>query len=295
MLKDKDFLTAREGFSKHAAKNRGSCTCVGWFTNEGKYVEDKNPQCHIGLNYYRASGTPLVIFSGFQRNHRNNTDKKALGEAWFKYQKAHPIWGKAVLNEDFEDVYENGWMFSTDHPRNTLCSAIFATRWPTEHPAQCRSFVEYVKAGMQPDMAFVLSTISSYAEGDKMVEFQYKSGHMPCWEGAPSSFVKSFLSYTTAKEDVSYKESPGYAYIDKVFPAGNVSYENTGRASPLSLRLKESLSEEVGYRPSRDIFYTRKVYEREMAKAGNPDWSIPIKELPQVAAAMNKYREEILA
>lgn len=291
MLDNKDFLKAREKFSSHAEYNRTDVTCVGWIDEEFNYHEDSNGQCHIGLNYYKGKKVPpLVILSGFQRDNWPRKDTKTLGEVWFAYQKAHPIWGKAVLNKDFEDVYEKGWMFDTKHPRNELCSAIFATRWPTEHPEQCRAFATYVKAGMQEDIAFVLSTISSQEEGESTISFFRRSGHMPCADGAPNSFVRNFLNYTSLDGEETYYKNQRYAFIDRVFYD---KAEEKGERTTLSLRVKEALTGEVGYKPTKDIFYTRAAYEKELARKGKPAWLIREKDLPNVVAAMNKYHKEL--
>ncbi len=297
MLETEAFLKARTIFKKKADRQRGTVACVGWFSDKGGYVDDNNPQCHAGLLYWDQKAPrgakPLAIFSGFQRDNSSSKDKKALGEFWFNYQKNHPVWGKGVLNTDFEDVWENGWVFDTKHPRNVLCSAIFATRWPTEHPNQCRAMLRYVQAGMQPDIAFVLSTISHADVGSGEISFYHRSGHMPCRDGAPRDFAERFVKYQTKNVGDNYIDSPGYSGIDLVF-SNQDDYNGKGKSSPLYSLVEDSVSGKTGWCPSKDIFFTKAAWERERARKNSAGWSIQEKDLQKVAKAFNQYREEIL-
>lgn len=293
-LEDENFLSARAKFVQKLKNNGGeSCTCVAFYNEEEGFIDDGNPQCHIGLSYYQEVN-PLVIFSGFQRNHKSHKDKKQIGQAFFNYLVKHPVWGKSILNETFEDVYENGWMFSTNQNNNNLCSAVFATRWPTEFPASCKAFATYVEHGMQSDIAFLLSTISAEDLDDGNIYFMYNSGHMPCAAGVPDTFVKNFLSYKTYEKDDKniYKDIPKYSGIDRVFLHKHYD-DSTVYNTKLYLRVKSILSGDV-FTPTKDIFLTKDFWEK---KRGDKDqsWVINIqKDLAKVVEEMNVFREEIL-
>lgn len=302
LFKDKAFIEAREEFNKKAHTQKGTCTSVGWFDGK-KYINDTNYQCHIGLNYYKDKGygAPIAIFSGFQKDHSklkdNDSVKKEIGEFFFHWIKGHPVWGKSVLNETFQDVWDDGWVFSTDQGRNTLCSAVFATRWPTEFPMACKAFKSLVEAGAHPDVAFLSSTIMAEMDGG-YIEKQVYSGHMPCSAGVPDDFVANFLKYKAQKEKETYKENPGYSGINKVFDHDGDKYSYG--ANFATTRIYQSIIEGIGesvekWRPTSDIFYTKKMWEKQFINKGDNSFTISPSNIKSVAKCLNNLREEIIS
>lgn len=301
IFNDEAFIKAREDFNKKAHKQKSTCTSVGWFDGE-KYVDDGNYQCHIGLNYYTGKSTkdPVAIFSGFQRDHNklddNTAIKKEIGSFFFDWIKGHPVWGRSILNNTFQDVWDDGWVFSTDQERNALCSAVFATRWPTEFPMACKAFKTLVEAGTHPDIAFLSSTIMTEMKGGFLEKYVH-NGHMPCSSGVNDEFVKSFLNYQVHQKGDTYKKDPGYSGIDKVFDpnAGNWNRRQELGATKVFQAIMEGIGNEVEkWRPTTDIFFTKRLWEKQFLKGGRDDFTISKKNLKHVAESLNNLRKELI-
>lgn len=316
-LKTPEFADARAAFvSKYEDQGRSDCTCVGFFDEDNGFVPDSNPQCHIGLSrpgssedggYYDEDDEwvevdeltvekPLVIFSGFQEYDEDDSDKADIFEFWFNYQKNHPIIGKAVLNEDWEDAYNKGWMFHTDLHYNVLSCSIFFTRWPSEFAPACRAMKLLVEAGCQPDMAFLASTVVSADSEGNLFE-RILNSHMPCQSHLKDDFPKNFLSHkVVSKPGKTYREHPTYDSIDGVF-CTNRGYvyggmkDITGDGAKIVRALRSGSSSD--WVQGADIFYTRAQHEKELARRGH-GLLIKPNTLPAVAKALNAVREEIL-
>jgi len=296
-LKTEEYAAARESFVKKASGNRASCTSVGFFQKD-HYKDDRNPQCHIGLKLGGEKGIK-AIFSGFQRDHKalpkNDEKKKEIGGFFFHWIKTHPVWGKSILNTTFEDVWENGWVFSTNQEQTTLSSAVFATRWPTEFPASCLAFKLLTEAGCHPDIAFLTSTISTVEEKTGDIRYYYNSGHMPCPSGVGDEFVQSFLKGRTYKTGPTFFEAANYSGIDDVFrPMSTYVYADQVGRTKLFQAVNVALKgvKDV-WKETSDIFYTEEIWKKERA-VKDQDFRISKENLPKVVKALNEFREEML-
>ena len=284
-------------------KSKSSCTSVGFLLDNGEYLDDNNPQCHIGLKLYGHEDkkhSVEYIISGFQRDHTRvknflvseEESKKGLLKAMFRMLKEHKGWGMGILNETPEDVYENGWVFRTDVPRNLLCSSVFATRWPTEFPANCMAMKMLMDAGCDSDIAFVASLTLSGNEKGGLLEASHPSGHMPCPDGADKGWAKNFLTNKVVNDgEKTYKELPRYSAIDGVYKPGT-GYGG-GDCSLIYDVLRRSLKKAAKYKPGSDIFYTEALFNKEQA-ARMGKVSISKEDFPLFIENLHKLKKELM-
>lgn len=61
----------------------------------------------------------------------------------------------AVETKDAQDIWNYGWVISTEHPSNLISSLCTATRHVWEFPARCYAFAKMVEKGVNEDIAFV--------------------------------------------------------------------------------------------------------------------------------------------
>ena len=314
-----EFKAARDLFiAKYNDQGRSYCTCVGFFDKNSGWVEDRNPQCHIGPHspgtsedggYYDEDdewvddedagrvSAPLVIFSGFQEYNNTTDEKPDLFEFWFNYQKNHPIIGAGVLNEDWKDAYDNGWMFRTDLNYNTVCCSVFFTRWPSEFSGACRAMKLLVEAGCQPDMAFLVSTVMTSDDKGNLIE-QVQNSHMPCQSHLYGDFPYNFLSHKDiGKDKGTYRSKHTYTSINGVFCStpqyhyGGIKDITKGDGAKIVRALRSVNS--TAWVQGADIFYTKEQHEKEMSRKG-VSLMIQTAQLPDAVKALNAVREEIL-
>ena len=241
---------------------------------------------------------PQAIFSGFQEFHHSKEKKDDLFEFWFNYHKGHKILGEGVLNEDWKDAYDNGWVFHTDIPYNQLCAAIFWTRWPSEFTLRTKAMKMLVESGTHPDIAFLVSTVMTYKDGGGLSE-SCASGHMPCASHLQGNIVGNFLRGTPITKEVkTYEKKPTYTSIDGVF-SNNSGYIGGGLAGikdPLGEKLVSILRRHAGggWKKGPDIFMTEDFHNQLRALAGD-GLEISVGGMADLAKDLNKFREEVIA
>ncbi len=301
-LKTEEYASARAAFlEKYNEQDRRDCTCLGFYMDNEEFEDDDNPQCHVGLTttLRHDHRKPLAIFSGFQEHHKIQGDQSKLFKFWYEYQASHDILGKGVLNSGWKDAYDAGWVFRTDIPHDVLCAALLWTRWPSEFPAHCDAMKVLTEAGVHPDMAFLVSTITATDENGRLREVVANS-HMPCPSHLPDEFVTNFLKHKVTEDNLkkpNYYSAKKYSCINGVFGGSDKYYYGSWDSigSDLGRKIKLALLQCVNddYKPSPDIFFTKEVWQKQLERSGTRN-IIPAKALVKLVEPLNNIREEIV-
>ena len=123
------------------------------------------------------------------------------------------------------------------------------------------------------------------------------NGHMPCPSGVPNEFVTNFLRHKAQTGSETYKENPRYSGINKVFDpdAASYSYPDSVKTTRIGRAIMEGIGNTVEkWRPTTDIFYTKKMWEKQFQKKGDNSFIISPDNIKSVAKCLNTLREEII-
>lgn len=170
---------------------------------EIKNLVNSHTECHSGLEHprsvYEAGGVkvkldpkakPIAIMNALGKLQVDDEVARRFLEWFLNYSPYHTVWATKSPRTAMKDGILVG---NTNVPGNLVGGAMFATRSLWEHNARVAKIWDvFVKAGMHPDIAFLLG--HTYVVNGGNISFSPINWHVPIDGNIESNHVINFLT-----------------------------------------------------------------------------------------------------
>lgn len=197
--------------------------------NNGYMYVTPNGGCHynLGNSGNPRGGSRVAVVSSLQRPNYRKLIPIEAQIVWLNYLFNESIYSEYFFSKDPKKALEDTWVaISADAPSNLMASGLVSTRHLWEKRECVVLFHALREAGVNPDIAFVISVGNKVLGGGypttqdrAMVSMRPKvEGHMPF---TPQQFslrcLKNFLDRTPPRLNKPYSETCSYSGLDYMF------------------------------------------------------------------------------
>lgn len=174
----------REQLAREAGERQGATAFFGAVTQQGDGnvgLSDSfsSGACHARIKEFEGQD---YILTSVQKGIRNGNwpvqgrmvkkGMKSVFLTYIDYLANRSPYSCAVETKDAQDIWDYGWVISTEHPSNLISSLCTATRHVWEYPARCYAFAKMVEKGVSEDLAFVACLSASGDPSKGELDFQ---------------------------------------------------------------------------------------------------------------------------
>jgi len=277
------------------------------------YFHSPNIACHAGLNT-RQVQEPHAILSSIVNILREHTtyDKECydnVQRAFIEYFVNRSPYKDLFMIRDVDEIISSrAFLVRTDVPINLLASCLISSRLITEYPYKACAFYDFIKHGMNEDMAFLTSWMyNSSSDSNVFYIVSGTIGHTPM---TPSFFdrksLRSFLTHTPINPSKElYIDCTKYNNVHTLYNSRPEEYGDscTDKITYASYPIKENLG--IYYYMLESYFSkydgTRHVvvvnnnpFKNKQSGIGKYRLSSNLKKTPEVLDQLSKSANQVM-
>ncbi|AFE86236.1 hypothetical protein [Salinivibrio phage CW02] len=217
--------------------------------------------CHAGLR--ECEGADYILTDVRKGSERHWELQKQLIDAghfnvllkFMDYLANRSPYSVAVETKDAQDIWDSGWVISTEHPSNLISSLCTATRHVWEYPARCYAFAKMVEKGVDEDIAFVACLAASGSPWKGKLNFQGSCVEHTAlkFDSMQDTDIVSFCMGNMPNANKTLKEDRDYARPNRVWslfcPSSEGDFPKGGSSLIESLRKMPEQKQEKSLNP----------------------------------------------
>lgn len=198
------------------------CAMVGLATSDGKLIHSNNTACHAGLHRYDEGKPDFELVVSLNQVDYGQFLEDEYAVPYIDWLVNRSPYAPAFITKDAESCMEKGYVATTtDVPSNQMVGGFIAQRRLWEYSDMARAWYEFVKAGMNENLAYCMAhsiqstSVNGSIQGGSLAWGKCRRGHtsLDIGDMGPKA-VKRFVLGEMNIKDPTYRKKNRYGNID---------------------------------------------------------------------------------